>query len=227
MNKLYRRSRHLVRGLLLPAGLAALAASAAAGQGPLADKCNENQGLGELTSLALGNAVIQPLLTGIPLEPGQTVPTNGTDKVESPELAGKVAITGGGSFSFAGITGTYEEFILASHSDGTCKHHTQVKVVSGLGCITRVRFHQYFHPLDIVADYRTDKPGKVRSKTASRTEDGLTFEFQLKTKLCAGQSTRWLLLNTSIRHMQTLSALELVADDGSLSSPLPVHVPAP
>ncbi len=223
INLTWRRATRLWRIL----ALAGVATGASASEGPLADKCNDNQ---FATNEVLAE-MIRPELTGVPLLPGHRVPTRGTNPTESPELAGvTVILPPPTSFSFTSteglVAGSYKESIQASDTDGTCKQHTKLTMTAG--CISKIRFHQYLHPLDIVADFRDDLPGKVPSKRASRSNDGLTFEFLLKRPVCAGESTRFLLLNTSILHMTTADALELVARDGTSAPVLfPVHVPAP
>lgn len=232
----------LRRAPLWAGSLLALSTLAAqAGNGPLDNKCNENppalDAWDAVSSHLSGDLAWRVELTGTPLQPGQTVPTLGTNRVESPELVGKTVIAVANTpFSFSTpsgpVAGFYSESIQASKTGGgTCKQNVQLKLTSG--CVSKVRFKQYNHPLglDIVADFRDDPDlkGKVFSNRASRSPvDGLIFEFHLKRPVCAGQSTRWLLLNTSIRDLTTADALELVAPDGTVSpQPFLVHVPLP
>ncbi|MFO1340088.1 MAG: hypothetical protein U1F53_17985 [Burkholderiaceae bacterium] len=203
-------------------------ASAHAAQ-PDGDPCNPNR------FAPFGNEHDAPgmapdTLTGKPLKPGQSLRTRGTGVGASPELAGETVYDVVQDFAFPQpnptVTGSYEEAIVASDTDAKrCKQHVRLKMTAG--CIDRVRFYQYQHPKPIVANYRRDLPGQVASDWASRSDDGLVFEFHLKTPVCAPHTTRWLLLNTSINQMIGLDALELVTPD-DLSSPLlSIHVPNP
>jgi hypothetical protein len=207
------------------AALFGLASAQAAAQGPEADKCNENQGL---QGAALEAEPLRADLTGIPLLPGHTELTEGTNPSESPELVGPLefGLTGKFKFMAAGalVQGSYAEQNYTG-ADKRCKQHLKVKVKNG--CIEKVRLHQYVHPLalDLVADFRDDLPGQIRSDTASRSVDGTVIEFQLATPVCAGHNTRWLLLNTSIDTMMLVRGLEFVAPTGEHSRLRPVHVP--
>ncbi|MFO1340087.1 MAG: hypothetical protein U1F53_17980 [Burkholderiaceae bacterium] len=233
MNNTPRRPLCALGHPLVALALFGLAQGARA-EDPLGDKCNPNlfappgQGAPWLPGLAPdigGDAV-----SGKPLKPGQTRRTRGTDTLLSPELVGLTVYDQAQGFSFLAqgstVSGSYEEAIVASDADGTCKQHTKLTLVSG--CIAKLRFHQYQHPKKpIVADFRRDLPGQVPSAFASRSFDGLTFEFQLKEPVCAPKTTRWLLLNTSINRMTSVSALELITPDGIGSPLFSIHVPDP
>jgi hypothetical protein len=43
--------------------------------------------------------------------------------------------------------------------------------------------------------------------------------------VCAGQDSRWLLLNTSVEEVAPLSVLQFVSPEGEVSQPLPFHIP--
>ncbi len=206
----------------------------AAGNGPMVHRCNDNL----LPQPALGGAVddaIHATLTGTPLGPGDTVRTDGTNRRDSEELNGDVVLTKTTGFRFATSDGPAVGRVLQtviSDPVGFCKCHYQVVLASG--CVSKLRFHHYVHPLELVADFRTDKPkgtqgGTVPSKQASRSIDGETIEFLLSRRVCAdeGKRTRWLLLNTSVDHLQSADALELIAPDGSSSGLLSAFVPVP
>ena len=205
--------------------LLGVASGAGAAHGPEADRCNENQGL-------QGAAFEDPIraeLTGIPLVPGGTVPTEGTNPSESGELAGPLEFQLTGKFKFASsgglVRGSYTEQNYTG-TDKRCKQHLKIVVKSG--CVEKVRLHKYFHPLslDLVADYRDDLPGLIASDMASRsTGKGTVIEFHLAPKVCAGEDTKWLLLNTSIDTMMLVKGLEFVAPTGEHSGLRPVHVP--
>ena len=201
-----------------------LACGRAAAPGPEADKCNENQGLQAQRAAPIGAE-----LTGIPLLPGGTVPTEGTNASESPELVGPLEFQLGGKFRFVAngglVQGSYAEQNYTG-ADKRCKQHLKIKVKGG--CVEKVRLHQYFHPLalDLVADFRDDLAGQIPSDTASRSSgDGSVIEFHLATPVCAGHNTRWLLLNTSIDTMVLVKGLEFIAPTGEHSKLKPVHVP--
>jgi hypothetical protein len=98
------------------------------------------------------------------------------------------------------------------------------------GCVSKLAVHHYIHPKKLVADWRLDFPGMIRSKSASRTfedTDGSTIvTFNLASKVCAGQTTKWLLLNTSVPEVERLSTLRFIAPNGQGSPTLfPFHVP--
>jgi hypothetical protein len=233
MNCHAHRARQVARACTLPL-IAALLPMAAAAIEPDDNKCNENHGLRGDPFVEATDRGIQAELTGTLLLPGQTVPTDGTNKNESPELRGKTALQSTLAFQFTTsggtVSGTYSERHDTGKQDRHCKSHLRVSVDQG--CISRLRFHNYVHPLDIVADFRDDlprnpPPGLIPSDFASRSSDGLTFEFHLATHVCAGQTSRWLLLNTSINALQIVNGLELFAPNGQSSALLPVHVPIP
>lgn len=169
---------------------------------------------------------IEPLVTGKWLKPGTTVATNGTNSRESPELGGPKLLTTSQSFEFKDakglISGKYTEMIVQG-TDKKCKCHLRVQIREG--CVSRVMISKYVHPLKLVADYRDDLGGRIPSKTASRSTDGTQINFNLATPVCAGQDSRWLLLNTSVDEVAPLSVLQFVSPEGQLSQPLPVHVP--
>lgn len=215
------RPFRLAAALLLPLAFC-LAHTSAQAQGPDVDRCNENQGL---DADALDDPFVADL-TGIPLLPGQTVPTDGTNSIESPELHGKLAFQLTGKFNFHSASGTVKGGYSERNYSGAhkrCKQHLQIKVTQG--CVRRVLIHNYVHPLDIVADFRDDIAGDVQSDVASRSGDGLVFEFHLFEPVCAGQTSRWLLLNTSVNTLTKSNQLELISDDGESSGLLPIHVP--
>ena len=81
------------------------------------------------------------------------------------------------------------------------------------------------HPLKLVADYRDDLGGRIPSKVASRSTDGSQIIFDLASPVCAGQDSRWLLLNTSVDEVSPLNVLQFVSPEGQVSQPLPVHIP--
>jgi hypothetical protein len=166
------------------------------------------------------------LVTGKWLKPGTTVPTNGTNARESPELGGPKIFSTSQTFEFKDqkglISGKYSEMIVQG-TDKKCKCHLRVLIREG--CVSRVMISKYVHPLKLVADYRDDLGGRIPSKVASRSTDGTQINFDLATPVCAGQDSRWLLLNTSVDEVAPLSVLQFVSPDGQLSQPLPVHVP--
>jgi len=166
------------------------------------------------------------LVTGKWLKPGTTRLTEGTNPRESPELGGTKIFSTSQSFEFKDpkglITGKYSEMIVAG-TDKKCKCHLRVQIREG--CVSRVMISKYVHPLKLVADYRDDLGGRIPSKTASRSTDGSQIIFDLATPVCAGQDSRWLLLNTSIEEVAPLNVLQFVSPEGQVSQPLPVHIP--
>jgi hypothetical protein len=179
---------------------------------------------------------IGPDLSGDPLDPGETGQlTPGTNASVSPELVvSPPGFKGQGSFSFLGIaggrnSGTYSQSCFTSTIDLHCKCHTQVTVTEG--AIAMIRIHHYDDSQPLVADWRTDRSGHVRSDTASRThvaKDGSTMiEFHFKTPVTATNvNSKWLLLNTVVDRMTTVNGLEFVAPDGSHSGLRPTFVPS-
>ena len=170
---------------------------------------------------------IEALVTGKWLKPGTTRTTEGTNAKESPELAGRKLYSASFAFSVPGTTappasGKYTEMIVQG-TDKTCKCH--LKIVVAQGCISRLNIYKYVHPLKLVADYRDDLSGKIPSRSATRSRDGTTVSFDLITPVCAGQDTRWLLLNTSVPEVMQVNTLELLTPEGQRTPLLPVHVP--
>lgn len=218
----------LLAALGLPILVLAAPASARAADG-LTDDPTQTQTCNEPPALSAAAGRFQAQVTGKALKPGTTRRTNGTDLVLSPELDGWVLFTADRSFSFiAGggvVSGTYGE-ILVRGADKRCKSHLQVRPNNG--CISKLVLEGYHHPLNmkLVADYRTDQGGVVASRRASRSAGaGTTVTFELKTPVCAGNTSRWLLLNTSVKEVEPLATLVFVAPDGSASEPHIFHVP--
>lgn len=195
------------------------------GNGPLqTQKCNEPPPTFDGTLSVAGD--LEALVTGKWLKPGSTLATRGTNSRESPELGGPKLLSTSQSFEFKDqkglISGKYSEMIVQG-TDKKCKCHLRVQIREG--CVSRVVISKYVHPLKLVADYRDDLGGRVPSKVASRSQDGTQISFDLSTPVCAGQDSRWLLLNTSVEEVAPLSVLQFVSPEGQLSQPLPVHVP--
>jgi hypothetical protein len=187
-------------------------------------KCNEPPpAFGSVPAL---EGEIDPLVTGLWLKPGTTRVTAGTNARESPELEGPRLFSTSQTFEFKTdkgmVSGKYLEMI-SQGTDKKCKCHLRVQVREG--CISRLVIHKYVHPLKLVADYRDDLGGRISSKSASRSTDGTMISFDLRTPVCAGQDTRWLLLNTSVEEVAPLSVLQFVSPEGQTSQPLPFHVP--
>jgi hypothetical protein len=204
-----------------------LANAASAAQGPETDKCNENQGL---QAMAPDLAPIGGAVSGTPLDPGETWPTNGTDTSDSPELIGTLEFELTGKFKFMSAGGLVQGSYIERNyngADNRCKQHLRFKVKQG--CVVKVRFNKYAHPLDqpLVADYRKDWPGMVASATASRSPvKGLTIDFVMERPVCAGETSRWLLLNTSIQTLVPVKGVQFIAPTEEVSPLRPIHVPA-
>lgn len=221
----HRSTTSTLRATLAALSLAAPAWAAAGDVDPSQTQvCNEPPPL----SAAAGGGV-DAQVTGKALKPGTTRRTNGTDLVLSPELDGWVLFSADRPFSFiAGggvVSGTYGE-ILVRGADKRCKSHLQVRPANG--CVSKLVVQGYHHPLNmkLVADYRTDQGGTVASRRASRSAGaGSTITFELKTPVCAGNTSRWLLLNTSVKEVEPLATLVFVAPDDSASEPHAFHVP--
>lgn len=217
-----------VRLLALSAALG-LSSACAAAQGPEADKCNENQGL-QAMDLDLDLGPIDPAVSGTPLDPGETWPTPGTDTTDSPELIGTLEFELTGRFKFMSAGGLVQGSYIERNyngADNRCKQHLRFKVKQG--CVIKVRFNKYAHPLDqpLVADYRKDWPGMVASATASRSPvKGLTIDFLMERPVCAGETSRWLLLNTSIQTLVPVKGVQFIAPTEESSPLRPIHVPA-
>jgi hypothetical protein len=200
----------------------------AQGNGPLqTQKCNEPPPTFDgATAFESLEGDLATLVTGKALKPGTTVPTNGTNSRESPELGGPKLLSTSQSFEFKDpkglISGKYTEMIVQG-TDKKCKCHLRIQIREG--CVSRVMISKYVHPLKLVADYRDDLGGRIPSKVASRSTDGTQISFDLAAPVCAGQDSRWLLLNTSVDEVAPLSVLQFVSPEGQLSQPLPVHVP--
>jgi len=213
--------------------LAVAALNVQASQGPQDNRCNENPPAfapsGEaafVDDFGLADDTIAPLLTGTPLTPGQTLPTDGTTRKLSPELSKELVLQQSRPFSFIDsdgpVAGTLAEKVY-NGTDDKCKNQLQVTVSQG--CVSKLRIGKFIHPLSIVADFRLDQNGNVPSDFASRSADGKVFQFHLDTPVCAGMSSRWLLLNTSIDTLKRAKAAQVVSADGTPSPALQVHVP--
>lgn len=232
-------SRFPLRALWAALSLAAPAFAQAGGDGfidPLQTQtCNEPPPLA-----GLGDFAVQ--IKGKNLTPGSQRLTPGTSAALSTELDGiQLDHTEPVEFSFdAGpgwVTGSYEEIIVKG-TDDTCKTHLRVTVTSG--CIVRLVFQNYRHPLGkkLVANYRLDlfpEDGGIPPHDAQRSSgQGRTVAFNLDRKVCGhaflpqNRRTRWLLLNTSATAVSPRKSLVLVPPPGGASSPAySVHVPTP
>ncbi|HEX5687278.1 MAG TPA: hypothetical protein VFY73_24950 [Ideonella sp.] len=194
--------------------------------GPLqTQRCNDPPPA--FTGSLLPEGDIEPLVTGKWLRPGTTRTTAGTNADESPELRGVKLYSATFQFSVPGqaeapASGRYTEMITQG-ADKSCKCHLKIQVAQG--CISRLNIYKYVHPLKLVADYRDDLSGRIPSKTATRSTDGTVISFDLRTPVCAGQDTRWLLLNTSVPEVMQQNVLELVTPEGQRTPLLPYHVP--
>lgn len=211
------------------AAMAALALPAARAanvpQGPNETVC-PNPAFGEMPDDAIGD-VITPLLTGTPIGPGQTVATEGTNPSESPELSDELLRQFSRTFAFDGggtvVSGKVIQQIKRG-TDDRCKSEWVIRVSAG--CVVSLRIGNFLHPAPIVADYRDDLGGLIGSDVAARSGGtGTSFRFNLPTPVCSGQSSRPLLLNTSIRRMVKKGTVQVEATGGVLSPPLPTFVP--
>jgi hypothetical protein len=166
----------------------------------------------------------EALISGLWLKPGATRTTAGTDTQMTPEADGETVFSSTRVFSISTsngeVSGRYLEKIVGG-IDGFCK--CQLRIVVDKGCLSGLAIHQILHPLKLVADYRRDLGGQVPSKSAWRSDDGSIVGFKLARALCAGESSRWLMLNTSVESVDLGDALELVAADGMSSTLLPLH----
>lgn len=165
-------------------------------------------------------------ITGTPLYPGQTVATLGTNLTESPELSKDLIVSTKKAFTGENLRGVLRQRIFAGH-DGQCKVEWQVQLKPGsVGCVEKLRITKFIHPLDIVADFRDDQNGTQAADFARRSNNGKVFDFRLSAKVCAGQKSRWLLLNTNIDVMQRKGTVQLFdAANERLTLPLPTYVP--
>jgi hypothetical protein len=226
--------RHPIPALL--AGSAwAFASAAVANEQPLqTQRCNDPPpAFGAQQADVVGDIwITQP--TGKWLHPGMTLKTKGTDIAGSPELNGsKVFTREAMPFSFDTteglVAGVYREVIVQG-TDWRCKSHVRVEVQAG--CIARLTVHGYLHPQKLVADYRSDLGdfGDVPSRSATRSAEDIdgrtTVTFNLPAKVCAGQASRWLLLNTNVKQVRLQNSLQFFAP-GNQGSPtrFPFFVP--
>lgn len=166
-------------------------------------------------------------ITGQWLEAGDKLRTRGTGVAESPELNGWVVFERSRPFVFEAaegmVRGSYSERVIQG-TDQRCKCELRIHVEQG--CVAKVQVHSFIHPGRIVADYRNDQPGGgIASQTASRSPDGSLFTFALKASVCAGRSSRWLLLNTDVDMLERVAALGMVAPGGQSSALQPLFVP--
>lgn len=217
--------RHPIPTLLACAGCAFASAAVASEQPLQTQRCNDPPpAFGVQQVDASGDAwITQP--SGKWLHPGMTLRTKGTDVANSPELDGWVVFTRDPMpFSFDTtdglVAGVYREVIVQG-ADKRCKSHVRVEVQAG--CINKLTVHDYLHPQKLVANYRRDLGsfGDIPSRSATRSGEDIdgrtTVTFNLPAKVCAGQSSRWLLLNTNVRQVRLQNALQFFApgDQGS------------
>lgn len=185
-------------------------------------KCNDPPPA--LTARASQASRADALISGLWLKPGTTRTTAGTDTQMTPESDGPTVFSATRAFSMSTsngeVSGRYLEKIVGG-TDGFCK--CQLRIVMDKGCLSGLAIHQIQHPLKLVADYRRDLAGQVPSKSAWRSDDGTVVGFRLARALCAGESSRWLMLNTSVESVDLGNTLELVAADGLSSTLLPLH----
>ncbi|HEX5688285.1 MAG TPA: hypothetical protein VFY73_30060 [Ideonella sp.] len=172
-------------------------------------------------------------LTGTPLWPGQRVRTRGTNLTESQELSNQIL---GHSLQQAftvstvrgDVKGTLTQKIKQGH-DGFCKCEWTISLAEdSAGCVIELQIDNFQYPagLAIVADFRDDLGGNhaIPSKSASRPTRS-QFRFRLPDKVCPGQNSRPLLLNTLIRRMANVGIARVVAEGGKQSEDLETFAP--
>lgn len=207
--------RHLLTAC---AAWAATAAAMASEQPLQTQRCNDPPPAFD-TLPAGGIHVAKP--SGKWLKPGTTRQTNGTNSVDSPELDGWVLLNEPRAFSFVAggnaVAGIYTEAIVRG-TDKRCKSHVKVDVQTG--CVTRLVLHGYKHPKKLVANYRrdlgsmSDTPSESATRSAADIDGNTSITFTLADKVCAGQTSRWLLLNTDVAKVQKQQALQFVVPGG-------------
>jgi hypothetical protein len=173
-------------------------------------------------------------LTGKPLEPGGSRKTLGTNDTESPELQTlKRLVERRTPFTLhtneGDVEGTLHQ-VVDRGTDTFCKCHWQVSVSpASLGCIARARIGNFdLDGLQVVADYRDDLGGTVRPKFATRTEDGLSFDFVFEPSklLCAGMTSRWLLLDTEWEgEVAAVGLFQAIGPQGEEGQAIPAFAP--
>lgn len=173
-------------------------------------------------------------LTGIPIKPGATVLTQGTNTKESPELTDEVLRTYTQPFKLQNSDGSMTTGLVVQQikrgKDKHCKCEWTVRVDDdSRGCISTLRINDFYHPLDlpIVADFRDDLGSRIDipSRQATRSQEpGSKFRFQLP-KICAKQVSRPLLLNTSIDVMVPKGTVQVQGLKGELSERITTWVP--
>jgi hypothetical protein len=174
--------------------------------------------------------------TGLPLPPGGSQLTQGTNAGEATELDGYFVYSQTRDFSFvtAGgktVAGKYTEAVMRGR-DRKCKSHVQIAVQRG--CVSKVALQDFPYPLGVklVADWRDDFPGNVASESVDRSliYDGnkttITFRMKDGQPVCSGQTSRWLLLNTNITQVTQGNHLQFVTPGGHASELFPFHAPS-
>lgn len=173
-------------------------------------------------------------LTGKPLAPGGARKTLGTNDTESPELQTlKKLLDQRTRFTLQTDQGPVDgelHQVVTRGTDRFCKCHLQVSIAeTSPGCVARARVGNFdLGSEQLVADFRDDMNGVVPPKLATRTADGLNidFVFDARKLLCAGMTSRWMVLNTGWEEeIGPAGVFQAIGPQGEEGPPVPAFAP--
>ena len=215
----------------------ARAADAGPQTGPTRTVCPDSPALNAQALSAAGDA--GPLATPPALLPGTTQATLGTTLVDTPRLVGTQIRTDTFSFliplaSSGMITGTVELRLFSAGPGGECDVYTRVWVASAPtgSKVRQLRISGFQHPASgLYGDYRLDLAGgpsvKAPATVARSVAPGRIITFDFPAGIAAGQSSRWVVLDSVAPNMELIGQLRLRANSGEYSGAVATWVPVP
>lgn len=205
--------------------------------GPTRTVCPDSPALNAQHFTVADRAV--PMATPPQLLPGTTQATLGTTLVDTPRLAGTLIRTDTFSFliplSTSGvITGTVELRLLSAGPGGECDVYTRVWVASApTGAkVRQLRISGFQHPAhNLYGDFRLDLAGgpsvKPPASVTRSASPGRVITFDFPAGIAAGQSSRWVVLDSVAPTVELIGQLKLRASSGEYSGALATWVPVP
>jgi hypothetical protein len=167
------------------------------------------------------------------LDPGDSVPTSGTDLVDSPQLAGELVVDEIQTFSFMTsggiVSGVLQQRVV--DAGGTCHCYWRVQLTPNSAPAVRVnRLHitGFKHPqANLLADFRNDiLPLGIGSTRAQRSAaPGNTITFKFEPGIGAGQASQAVFLTTQADSVTTFGGAQVRTDNGASSLKFYTYVP--
>lgn len=223
--------------LLMMLSPTARAADAWPQTGPTRTVCPDSPALNARALPAASDA--GPQATPPALLPGTTQATLGTDLVDTPRLIGTQIRTDSFSFliplaSSGVITGTVELRLFSAGPGGECDVYTRVRVASAPtgSKVRQLRISGFQHPASgLYGDYRLDLAGgpsvKAPATVTRSVSPGRVITFDFPAGIAAGQSSRWVVLDSVAPTMELIGQLRLRASSGEYSAAVATWVPVP